>query len=447
MKNFCSHISELTETSENYAPATNPTPPLSASAVNHPASPRGWILYDGNCRFCITAAQRFHPMFTRLGFVFLPLQTPWVQQRLGLIPGAPLEEMRVLTTTGDDYGGADAVLFLVKQIWWLRPVAWVGRLPGMHRIIDASYRWIAERRGCTHLKCAHESSGARVIPWAALIVLPTAGVFARPYLEPWAFMWLMVGAIFMGCKWLTLQQAKQKQRVTISRQLAYLFLWPGMDAVSFLGRREGRTPPSPEAWPNVIAALERIALGALLLWGIARHFTNDLLAGWTGMIGIILITHFGIFGLTAACWQLAGIPARPIMNAPWKAARISEFWGRRWNRAFQQLVIDTLFRRLAGSLGIVRATLVTFFISGLLHELVISLPAGAGYGLPTAYFLLQGWGIIAQRTPMAGRLYFSHGASGRIFTLFIVVLPAFGLFHPPFVRGVILPFMHAIGAL
>jgi hypothetical protein len=70
---------------------------------------------------------------------------------------------------------------------------------------------------------------------------------------------------------------------------------------------------------------------------------------------------------------------------------------------------------------------------------VISLPAGAGYGLPTAYFLLQGIGILLERAFPQMR--------GRIFTILITAFPAFWLFHPPFVRHVILPFMKAIGAL
>ena len=40
-----------------------------------------------------------------------------------------------------------------------------------------------------------------------------------------------------------------------------------------------------------------------------------------------------------------------------------------------------------------------------------------------------------------------RGISGRIFTILIAAGPAFWLFHPPFVRNVILPFMKAIGAL
>jgi alginate O-acetyltransferase complex protein AlgI len=266
---------------------------------------------------------------------------------------------------------------------------------------------------------------------------------ARPSVEAWVFMWFMVGAIFLGCKWLTLQRAKPHDRQTpIGRQCAYLFLWGGMDARAFLG-----TARTKKAFrivlPQLTAAIGKIALGALLLFGVARHFQNGLAAGWTGMIGMVLIAHFGLFEVATIWWQMRGLTAPAIMNAPWKSALLSEFWGRRWNHAFQQLVVANLFRPFAHSFGVVRATLGTFFISGLIHELVISLPAGAGYGLPTAYFLLQGWGLIAQRTPVSGRCWFRN----RLFTLFLVIVPAFGLFHSPFIRRVVIPFMQTIGAL
>ena len=85
------------------------------------------------------------------------------------------------------------------------------------------------------------------------------------------------------------------------------------------------------------------------------------------------------------------------------------------------------------------ATLSAFALSGLIHELVISLPADAGFGLPIGYFLLQGLAALAQRKTAILR--------GWLFTMLVVAGPAFWLFHPPFVRRVIIPFMHAIGAL
>jgi alginate O-acetyltransferase complex protein AlgI len=89
---------------------------------------------------------------------------------------------------------------------------------------------------------------------------------------------------------------------------------------------------------------------------------------------------------------------------------------------------------------------ISFAVSGLAHELVISVPAGGGYGLPTAYFLLQALGITLER-----RVFKNIRATTRlprwIFTHAFTVLPAFFLFHPPFVERVMVPFFHAIGAL
>jgi hypothetical protein len=42
-------------------------------------------------------------------------------------------------------------------------------------------------------------------------------------------MWLMTGAIFLGCKWLTFWDARsQIVHVRVGRAHAYFFLWPGM---------------------------------------------------------------------------------------------------------------------------------------------------------------------------------------------------------------------------
>jgi alginate O-acetyltransferase complex protein AlgI len=165
------------------------------------------------------------------------------------------------------------------------------------------------------------------------------------------------------------------------------------------------------------------------------------------MMGTILILHFGLFDLIAMAWRIAGVNAKPIMDAPIRATSLSEFWGRRWNGAFNQLVFTLLFRPLARAVGTIRATLTIFLLSGLIHELVISLPARGGYGLPTAYFLLQGWGVVAQRSPIGKRFAFDRGVRGWFFTMLVAAAPAFWLFHPPFVRNVVVPFMKAIGAL
>ena len=453
--------SELTEKTDIKESQSSERDGLFGAAAPWADSFRGWILYDGDCRSCAASAKRFDRTFRRRGFLFLPLQTDWVMKQLDLEPGAPLEEMHVLTSDSHDIRGADAVIFLGRQIWWAWPFVALTRLPGMHKLLDRGYRWIAAHRGCDHIVC-NMPPRRRWPVWIALIVFPPVALLARNQVAPWQFMWLMTGAIFLGCKWLTFWSARRQiVYLRVGRALAYFFLWPGMDAEKFLRRpaweahktREqavvsaaaeefsGHVPDTAGRMPALPfpSAIGKTLLGVVLLFGVARSVDQALLAGWIGMIGIILILHFGLFHFLAIGCRAAGLNAEPIMEAPLRSKSVSEFWGRRWNGAFNRLALDFVFRPLARRQGIRIATMAAFLVSGLIHELVISLPAGGGYGLPTAYFFLQGAGILTERALSQIR--------GQIFTIVITAVPAFWLFHPPFVHSVILPFMKAIRAL
>jgi hypothetical protein len=286
------------------------------------------------------------------------------------------------------------------------------------------------------------------IRWIALLVLPLAALGIKPFVAPWVFMWLMASAIFFGCKWLTLGNAIQRaERVGPFRAAAYLFAWPGMDAARFLSPDLAPRNSHSEITKNAALAVVRILLGGLLLFAVAQQTTQPILAGWIGMVGTILILHFGLFELASIGWRALRVDAAPIMNRPLRSTSVSEFWGRRWNAAFNDLAVRLVFRPMAHHTGVVATTFIAFAVSGLIHELVISLPAGAGFGLPTAYFLVQGLGVLAERSSAGKRLGLGGGPSGRLFTMIVVAGPAYWLFHPPFIRQVILPFMRAIGAL
>jgi alginate O-acetyltransferase complex protein AlgI len=164
------------------------------------------------------------------------------------------------------------------------------------------------------------------------------------------------------------------------------------------------------------------------------------------MAGIILSLHFGSFQLLALAWQRAGVPVQPLMRAPLLATSLGDLWGARWNTGFHTLAHEFLFRPLHRRIGRTRAVLAVFLISGLIHELVITLPAHGGYGLPTAYFFLQGLGLVLERSSLGTALALGKGIRGRAFTLLIAGAPAFWLFPPVFVRNVILPMLHALGA-
>jgi membrane bound O-acyltransferase family protein len=252
----------------------------------------------------------------------------------------------------------------------------------------------------------------------------------------------------MGCKWLTLGRAIQTLGpVSPFKAAGYLGAWPGMDATRFLSPGLALRYPPRAAVSSAALAGARILSGALLLFVGARQAANPIVAGWIGMVGMILILHFGLFDLASAAWTALRVDAPPLMDRPLRSTSVSEFWGRRWNAAFNDLALRLIFRPVARCSGIMLATWVAFAVSGLIHELVISLPAGAGYGLPTAYFLIQALGISLERSSPGIRLGLNRGLSGWLFTMLIVAGPAFWLFHPPFVRRVIIPFMQAIGAL
>jgi alginate O-acetyltransferase complex protein AlgI len=135
------------------------------------------------------------------------------------------------------------------------------------------------------------------------------------------------------------------------------------------------------------------------------------------------------------------------MNWPLAAVSVSDFWGRRWNTAFRDLTHRFLFRPLTRLLGPRWALLIGFVFSGLLHDLVISWPARGGYGGPTLFFLLQSLAIFVERSGPGRRLGLGKGWPGWLFTTLVLLVPVSGLFHPPFVREIMVPFLRAIGGI
>jgi alginate O-acetyltransferase complex protein AlgI len=285
-------------------------------------------------------------------------------------------------------------------------------------------------------------------PWLPLLLLTTLALATKAFLPAWGFMWTMAFALFAGCKWLTLRLAQlHSPDACPFRAAAYLLAWPGMEAPRFLSNRVRPPLSRPVIVKSIASALVSISLGVLLLFVIARHAREPVLSGWMGMVGTVLVLHFGLFHLASLAWRGLGVDAPPLMNAPLRASSVGEFWGRRWNGAFNQLAWRLVFRPVARRAGTAAATVCAFGVSGLVHELVISLPANARFGLPTAYFILQALALLTEHTRAGQRCGLGRGVTGRVFTLLVVAAPAGFLFHPPFVRRVILPFMQAIGAL
>ncbi len=428
----------------------NAAPPTPGSDNAQPAA--GWLLYDGDCGFCTRTARQAERLIARRGFAILPLQTPWVRERLGLNQDELLREMIVLRRDNRRFGGADAAVHLAGEFWWGRPLVWLAAVPGVRPLMRRIYAEIAARRSCLGGACALDAHRHHGHPtdWLPLALIPASliAVATATQLEPWIYMWLLAAAIFAGCKWLTWRRGRRAfggAAVAARRSLGYLFAWPGMDATRFLAPDPAVARPPTREW---IFATAKVAGGAALIWLGVRTLPGDasLLAGWVGMTGIIFVLHFGVFHLLSLAWRRTGVNAAPLMRAPILARSLAEFWGRRWNAAFNELAHRLVFRRAARVWNAVTATVLVFAGSGVLHDLVISLPARGGFGRPTAYFLIQGVAVLAERSRPGRWLGLGHGVIGWLFTLLVVAGPAGLLFHAPFVHRVILPMLRAIGA-
>jgi len=218
-----------------------------------------------------------------------------------------------------------------------------------------------------------------------------------------------------------------------------------MDAKSFFAFPQNVEQPLLREW---LLDVTKMALGVFLVFLAVLFVEHDwMVAGWIDMTGIVFTLHFGLFHLLSVVWRRVNCDARPIMNAPILATSLSDFWSRRWNLAFRDLAHTYVFRRFVGQLGIVGATMAVFVVSGVVHDVAISGPAGGGYGLPTLYFVIQGVSVLFERSRIGKRIGTRNGMIGRLFCVAVVQGPVCLLFHAPFVERVVVPMLTAMGRI
>ena len=115
---------------------------------------RGWLFFDAECAFCTRLARWLAPILRRGNIETAPLQDPRVGALLGMEREDLLRELRFLLADGSQYGGADAVLAVAREIWWARPLVWLSKIPGVAGWFHSWYHWAAARRSCAATGCA-----------------------------------------------------------------------------------------------------------------------------------------------------------------------------------------------------------------------------------------------------------------------------------------------------
>ncbi|MEZ6062089.1 MAG: membrane bound O-acyl transferase family-domain-containing protein [Planctomycetaceae bacterium] len=290
-------------------------------------------------------------------------------------------------------------------------------------------------------RLAGSDSAADPLIIAALIVCVAS---RREFPAAWIFMWSLAILIYALCKLATWQSSPS--HAPWWKHAGYLLFWPGsMRTGSF--RRN--SPLTRASRAGIMLATARMLSGIALFWLVPRLIPEapGLIHAWCGMAGTVLILHFGLFDLLLQFWMSMDAGVRPLMDHPLRATSVAEFWGRRWNTAFRDLANQFLFRRLSRTLAPTFALAAVFLFSGVVHDLVISIPAEGGYGLPTLYFAIQSLAMLAERSRPGRRLGLMSGWKGWLFTAAVLLIPVPLLLHEAFRNNVVLPMMSDLGAL
>jgi alginate O-acetyltransferase complex protein AlgI len=225
------------------------------------------------------------------------------------------------------------------------------------------------------------------------------------------------------------------------------FQWP-----CFAGGWFGMRPALFETLPSkprdkvdyfIITGLSRIVVGFGLLFiskYIQRNYSSlYFLHVICMLVGMSFILHFGILNLSTAAWRVLGIDVRELFKAPYKSKSLREFWGKRWNMAFSEMTALSVYKPLKTKTGVTVATLASFLLSGLLHEIAISFPVRSGFGLPFLYFVIHGSLMFAEGKIGFVKKITEHKVLSHIWVFFWLMAPITLLFHTQFVLKVIEP--------
>ena len=297
---------------------------------------------------------------------------------------------------------------------------------------------------------------------AAIPILVLAGIAAGPLLAKResvplrrALGWLLVGALLFathlamqpqppflrmvglccvllgGMKGLVYAEWAVAETLTLPRYGVFSFLWFGMDPGTFRSRKTGLTWKRDIALGGILTSVG--LLGCWLVWFM----------GWRQIlvmfVPLSLAFHFGVLRILKGVLRLAGFPVRTLFPNPLAAKGIADFWGRRWNVGYSQMMQRLVGRPIGSMCGKSTGAMAVFIASGLLHEIAITLPVGSGYGLPTLYFTLHGLLTLLEgkwKRPL-----------GKIPALLAVSVPLAWLFPPAFRNEVIAPCIEVFGFL
>lgn len=257
--------------------------------------------------------------------------------------------------------------------------------------------------------------------WFWFILLTTAAHFIL--IEDGAFT-RMVGiccVLLGGMKGLVYAEWVKSEKLPLPRYLIFSFLWFGMDPGTFRFKNPKLKWKSDIAIGSVLTII-----GLCGAWLVARLAWQNIIIMF---IPLSLGFHFGVLRILKGTLRYFGFPVRTLFPNLLETNGIADFWSRRWNIGYSQMMQRIVGRPIEAIAGKSAGVMAVFFISGLLHEVAITLPVMSGFGLPTLYFTLHGFLTLLEKK--------WNRPLGKIPTLICVILPLSCLFPGKFQTEVI----------
>ena len=165
---------------------------------------------------------------------------------------------------------------------------------------------------------------------------------------------------------------------------------------SLVHRRKERLPRS-RGWGDGV----RIGAASLVAGGSYGLLRQLGAVDWSGTPFLVehaakatafMVLAVAVFDFLAASARLLGGWSLDPVDRPWAARTPVEFW-RRYNRSITEFLREDVFLPAGGRRRRVAPVLVTFLVSGLVHEYIFLAVTGAIHGYQTAFFLLQGCAV------------------------------------------------------